>query len=507
MSGHGCASRPTASGRLRRAGWLLAVFCCLVPLASGQEGDEEPSSTRRADRRKALLEGTHVLRRILFDNGLRPLEEYDALADEPRRTLLVVLGELNVLSQVPGGTEKFVRDGGALLAASDRAISDRQAWKELVDVAGVSISGDQVRCLNRWMNYKELDYCPLVLPEAGAFPPLFRNESAGVLDAQLRVASNIPSYLLRRREFPGTVRPLAYLPPEAVIDSRAGGGVRHRGHLLFAVGGEVGEGRVLVVADHSLFINEMMLPTDTDNVEFSYNAVRWLKGQGGTRDRVLFVEEGRIETRFDIPMKSVSLPADEALRMLFARRNELLGEGERVLARMEDDGLFDRITLDALERVGLPPSRLLHLLMTLGTMAALVVVLHRLGVTTRFRHDTTVLPLPQTLVRAVPDAPLADQRQRALLARGDLREPAAALVRHWFAGLGLDAAAAAPPAFTTTGGPWRRWRLRGRLRALWQLAAGRGRGRISAAALGRLQRELERLRADWQQGAWRATRT
>ena len=36
-------------------------------------------------------------------------------------------------------------------------------------------------------------------------------------------------------------------------------------------------GRILLVADHSIFINMMMLPTDTDNVEFASNCLEYLR--------------------------------------------------------------------------------------------------------------------------------------------------------------------------------------------------------------------------------------
>ena len=47
---------------------------------------------------------------------------------------------------------------------------------------------------------------------------------------------------------------------------------------LFAVGGTVGKGRVLVLADHSIFINRMILPRETGNLEFAANCLHWLRG-------------------------------------------------------------------------------------------------------------------------------------------------------------------------------------------------------------------------------------
>src|SRR5205814_44137 len=83
----------------------------LAPLARAQEGVTIQS------RRKAILEGTHAFRRVLFDRGLTPLESFDSLVDEPRRNILIVLGDLEVINRIPGGLQKFVKEGGAVLLA------------------------------------------------------------------------------------------------------------------------------------------------------------------------------------------------------------------------------------------------------------------------------------------------------------------------------------------------------------------------------------------------------
>ena len=58
--------------------------------------------------------------------------------------------------------EAFVRRGGAVLAASDRAIRDEEVQRELIAVAGVTISQETVRCLDLSFCYRGLWYCPVV---------------------------------------------------------------------------------------------------------------------------------------------------------------------------------------------------------------------------------------------------------------------------------------------------------------------------------------------------------
>ena len=366
---------------------------------------------------------------------------------------------------------EFIGKGGAVLAASDRAMLNAYAIRQLTAVSGVSISDQTLICRDLNRCYENLDYCPFLVPVRDADPRLLGDEEKSLL-----VATNVPSKLERMRPLPGTVQELATLPdfcrPEPM-----GGGFRprrpERERPLFAVGGDVGKGRVLVLADHSLFINEMMLPTNNQNVEFTSNCMAWLRGEPQKRDLVLFVEDGRIQTKFDIPLKNAKLPLDDVLKMIYARRNELLVEAERGAARMEEDDAFNRNLLGFLERIGWPIWRLARYFAILGTLVLALYGAYRLGISKRFRHDQSIPLLAAAVGRALPVQPLHAQRTEALLLRGNLWEPASVLVRRWFTRLGVDALNAGEASFTAQGAWWRRRKLLGRLQRLWRLAGGR----------------------------------
>src|SRR5262249_20939689 len=100
--------------------------------------------------------------------------------------------------------------------------------------------------------------------------------------------------------------------------------------LLFAAGGDWGKGRVLVLADHSVFINEMMLQTDNDNISFTCNCMEWLRD--GRRDRVLFIEEGTITANFNVPVIEPPLPPPGPWI-------------NQLVQGMEDENLFNRAIL------------------------------------------------------------------------------------------------------------------------------------------------------------------
>ncbi len=474
---------------------LLPLLAAVLATAAAAQ---EPET--KDERRRALFDGTHVLRRILHDHGFTSLDGLDERDLDPGRTLLVALGDLSVLDGVPGGLESFVRRGGALLAASDRAVKGT-ARGRLLAVSGVTIGQETLVSYATEDCYKGKIFCPRVQPLENVEPSLFHEPRSG----ELSVYTNIPSYLVYRGQV-GSVRPLAIIPPhfqKLRRETGSGPPIPMDEPALFAVGGEVGRGRVLALADHSVFINQMMLPQDTNNVEFSYNTVRWLQGEGRRkRDRVYFVEDGAVQTKLDIPLKSVNLPPEELAKILFAKRNELLVGAEETLTRLEDENAFNRKLLESLAAAGFPPERLIRLAVLLGSLVGLALLAYRLGVRGRFRHDTTVPVLTGAVGRGLPEEPLAEQRQKELLKRKDLREPAAVLVRRWFGRLGLEAGEKTP-AFAVRGGWWLRWRLTRKLRRLWRLARGTEPARVTPAELWRLQRELEQLHAGWQRGAWR----
>ena len=141
-----------------------------------------------------------------------------------------------------------------------------------------------------------MKYCPFLQPVRDANPDLFRNLANGESPLSI-VASNAPSYLERDSQLQTPfLTGLASLPSNCLQE-----GTQSPSNIspLFAVGGDVGAGRVLVLADHSIFINEMMLPNDNGNVEFTYNCLEWLRGDAKNgRNQVLFVVDGQIKSNF-----------------------------------------------------------------------------------------------------------------------------------------------------------------------------------------------------------------
>lgn len=431
-------------------------------------------------------EGTHAFRRLLFDLKAEPLGGVDQLADDPRHTLLIVLGETDVLDQVPGGLRRFLEGGGATLVATDRHLPEDRLGPGF----GIAVSGRQVRAVRsdwfRCPHYREFDECPLVLPAAGAAPALF----AGDLHA---VATNRPSYLNVSDPLPPGLNKLAVLPHGCQVQQPGGGWQPSFFPPPFAAGGTVGGGRLLVLADHSLFINDMMLQDDTDNIAFTYNCLDWLTagtGDGTPRHRVLFVEEGKVQTSFDIPLKEVPLPIPPL--------DALVPLADDTLYQLERENRFNETLLGLM-----PFEQVWAGLVVLASGVLAVYGFYRL---TRARHRVeAAAPLLEAVLARNPPAPsLMAERHRALLGRGNLWEPARALARQCFEAAGLAPPADGRPAhprLRVSGGWWRRRALGRVVRRLWHLAYGTRPAPVSPREFARLPGQVEEVRAALASGA------
>src|SRR5262249_31309850 len=144
----------------------------------------------------------------------------------PRDSVLILLGHTEILSittaprLLPGGLNGYVRAGGAILVASDQAMTP-VVERELRNVAGVRVTGHSLRCEASGpdIRYRGLDYCPLLQPVPDAPVKLFEGPITGVRVAPpLRVATNLPSTLetLEKtfHKFPGQVHVLAEIPAQ-----------------------------------------------------------------------------------------------------------------------------------------------------------------------------------------------------------------------------------------------------------------------------------------------------
>lgn len=516
--------------------------CAAQSPQAGQHLKQLPSEAFKQRAARAYGQQTDAFRRLLFELHFQPLHNFKELHNNPSESVFIMLGNPSCLSKsnFPKGLRDFVEHGGAVLIATDLK-PEGDAEDNLKRLAGVTVAGEKLLCCNRDANdiYDMSKYCPFVkslgvsLPRsgstnplsmlaavlgAGGQPALFRNPHPEQPDLQ-RVATNAPSRLkIDGRWLPVGIYQLAVLPSlcqdeDTVNQPDARDPQREK--PLFAIGGTVGKGRVIVLADHSLFINRMVLPRDTDNLEFAVNCLHWLRGGistpmealraaslkqlAGQRNKALFWDDGDIRRNFEVPLKKVPIkpaPVSEPA---------IVAAVDKTLARMEDNDYFNRQILDSMDSLPGGRKRVLRYAVYLLTVAAFLFLGYRFLWQSRHRPEATVPGLAEAISQHEPKRSLLDQRRRALLRSGNVWEIVHRLARDYFDSAGVPLTGAAPRVEMTHGNRWQRWRLNRRVARLWKLARAGAPRVIPPSALKRWLRELEALKSALQDGKIRLT--
>jgi hypothetical protein len=257
---------------------------------------------------------------------------------------------------------------------------------------------------------------------------------------------------------------------------------------VFAVTRKIGKGWLVVLADHSVFINGMMLQSDNGNFDFAYNCVKWLSDSDKRRN-VLFFDEGTMVLDFTVPVTNLPMPPISPLEA-----------ANHVVAALEEDNLFNKLILEhfTLRQIASGWAVVLTALL----MGFVFYRLMRSG----YHLDTQVPLLPQGVGQARPAAAIVDQRRQSLLQDGNLWEAARDVARQWFADLGYQPAAAATPdqlarlSVRIHAGWWQRRRLREQVSRLWRLAFHPEPRRVSRRDFDRLLSEVHDLRTAAEEG-------
>src|SRR5262249_47304379 len=120
-------------------------------------------------------------------------------------------------------------------------------------------------------------------------------------------------------------------------------GIMGGGPFAFAAGGLVGKGRVLILSDHSVFINALLWQGDTGNRDFAYNCAHWLAD--GKQKNVLFIEEGDIQDAFAVPIGEPPPPP-------FPPLDRVVHGVDESIQGMEEENRFNPLLTDVVEQIG-----------------------------------------------------------------------------------------------------------------------------------------------------------
>jgi hypothetical protein len=488
---------------LRGLAVLLAALLLALPLRA------QPGDIEKAMNPPPFGEQTHVLRRLLFEMGFEPVEKIESV--NPAETVVVILGDTSRVTKLPGGsTSAFLNRGGAMLLASDKGPLMRPFFDDVRVLTGYTLLPFHYR-YNRpnraGVCYQGEDFCPFLQPVPNAKPNLFQNPNDQGRPT-LKVATNLPGALDRAvlpppNPFPPGTNDLARLP-RGCITTPEGEELELRQFHSCLISTETDKGRLLLIADHSIFINMMMLPDDNGNVEFASNCLNWLS-EDGKRKKVLFIDDGDIQSKLDVPIKPdpFKLPPvaeNEVLKGL----DQAIAEANPALMRAESSDFFNRLINHWLTHGNSSPWPTVGLLFVLLTLVALVAGFFRLI----FHGVQNQNPPAPSLARLVehqePTDSLMEQRNRGMMQVKNLWEVGRQLARQTFTAAGI---AAKPgdglPAVQLQGGWWARRKLRRKVQFLWALAFGKKPLPVLPAQWPGLLRQLDQLRRDLASGAVR----
>jgi hypothetical protein len=432
-----------------------------------------PAAARAQDvTARVLPNGTHTFRRMLFGSKLQPIKEIDGLKEAPANSLLIVFGNLRVLNEVdaslPDGLQGFLDAEGAVLIASDRAGAGGILQRRL----GVYPDGAVVENPEPGKAYGGQDKCPYVTRYARGHP-LFEGING------LSLATNAPTYLRwKLRKY----RALASFPEGCTV---AGD---RQPELVFAAGNQQTPGQFLLLGGHGVFMNSMM--DNEDNFTFAGNCIKWLT-RAANRDRVLFIEEGRVIKNFDVPLVEIPLPPFPTVEQLNA-----------ALRGLETENMPNRLLLTWLagseSEDGFARARLWIFRGALF-LAALTAVIYAWRKLRRglYRREVTVPLVAHHVAQTVPAYTVVEQRQQILLHEGNLWEAACELARQCFAAYAgrFPHGPPPPPSIEIRAGWWqRRWltKLVGRM---WDIAYGSPARRVTPAEFRRISGDAEELKA------------
>jgi hypothetical protein len=407
---------------------------------------------------------------VLHELGARPVTQLEHLARDPQSKVLIVLGPDRSLENL--GLNRLIAQGLSVLIASDQRFSDR-----LYEELGIRVTGEFRKGFREDCYRGEFEDCPLL--HAFQFPGFnaSRHPIAQLLSPDVQIASNRPSYLTWDN---GPFNPIATIrtPGRSFnlsVGNRKGIEFPFPDQVLVGVAREYPDtrGRLLVLADHSLFIDMMMQP-DNHNLDFTFGVIRWLM-EDGKRTEVLLMDNGAIQRSFNVSLARLPMPPVPSLE-------SLLPLVSRRIAELERENVFNKMIQRSIEHSTL--MRGAAILFTLGLLGFGVFRF----LNTRHRFDAR----PRLAADAVA---LWEHRRRPDIEVGNFAEAARELALGAFQELGRPVVPSSPAPACTIQGSWReRWSWRRRIGRLWSIAAGNSES-VSASRLRGLHAELLELRA------------
>lgn len=479
-----------------RALLALGVICLLSwSPVKAQDEDERAGPVVPA-------EGMQMFRHKLHEAGLRPVRHWNDVMNAPHRTLIILLGDQSIRRYLRENDIKpAIQAGASILIATDQSTRGT----DLRNLFSVEITGEYVDANPEYcfqVNGRALPYFPFVSP----YLDVRGNDSPkrifdGIAsDGVGAVATNNPSVLQIIND------PDRFPKPEPVAGYPSTSRTPRRDLVgrsdMFAVGGTSRNGRFLVLADHSVFLNMMLLANDgndllNSNLVFTEQCIDWLKGQNNNFDRCFFVEDGEVKTDFELQFPE---PDDSDLGFIlglldFLQTND---NGNRIISGLQEQDFFNRL----LRRHYSTREIIRTVLIVLIALS----IFYLFFATLRSRSSTDParsLVTPE-LAAMIPKGDVLRQRFDSLLEVDNLYEASRQLIRDFLSGMNAEPDAnGLPPRLVIEDGYDDEDGLRRRISRLWRIAYDLEPVHVAPQSWGQVKKDLQSILTDADEGWWK----
>jgi hypothetical protein len=378
-----------------------------------------PLDAQQKEVQTVAFEGPEIFTYLLHSAKIQPITSIEELKKDPSHAAVIVMGNpspLAKLHQEFGSLRRMVFEGCTLCVATDDPVN-------LLEF-GHTCSG--LRIAQETGGYRREPQCPnlslVETPLPGGPKPKVRKHPSPAShplfqSLQKPIATNRPSFF-SVMPLPDGLQPLQEIRNAWDVDTKS----KLAGRYVYMAGtpsNAPGPARVLLIAGQGMFMNGMMLQHDNDNYVFTQNAVRWLceSADGKPPRRVLFFYDGRIMQTFETdlrpPPPPIPMPTVDMVH--------------RLLRGLEEEQFFHRVVQELLGR------RLPTVIAALFGLITIGFLLY--GVKKLREGRASLETAAPSMVGAPafnPSAAGIEERQRALLRKGDFGAQAHQLAAEWF---------------------------------------------------------------------------
>lgn len=436
---------------------MVAAFVLLTMIGSAGAQTSRPAPGLPPD----WQFGYHLFQLLLEQKNLTSITSFEDALNNPSDSVIVLTGNLSWLDRGDwANVRSFLRRGGAMLIASDKAV--RAPDLCVIEAGPIQVSEPTAA-------YQGFSDCPRI-DDLRGLHPVARNVDL--------VIGNRSGWISRTLNHNGSWSSVAFLPR---FDGSNANGIKSPVIATMSVNGSR-TGRLMVAADHSLFINGMLW--HGNNAILALNTADWLCSTG-RRSKLLFMADGTA-SQSGIPMpippvRPEDLPPFNLEDLADTPPESIITFINTFVTGLEDENVFNQVLANHASELP-APDYYQQIYLTLAAIAGYWVIRQLLRRGRRFEA-----PASRPVVEA------ASSRAQDMLNSNDLQRPLRELSRDLFRTLtGSDD----PKDWSV----WPGSLQVSSLKQLERIATDVDRRPVSKRSFQRMVKQIERIRQMHEQG-------